>query len=101
MTLNMQRLRAHGFLDDEIRQIQEYCDAAEQAGRFNRVIALIRLNGELGLCCTTIAEIFEQLRPGSWLNRPGGEYQEVMALKRQVRKKVQRQKYRPLRKFFK
>jgi hypothetical protein len=102
MTLNLERLRRDGFLDDEIRQIQEHCEAADKAGRVNPAIAMIWLNSKLAFCCTTVAEIYERLRPGCWLDRPGGKhYQGAMALMRQLRKKERQRKHRPLRSLFK
>lgn len=64
------RLRAAGFSEKEIQEIQEYCTAAEKAGRFSNSASLVVMNGEVQCVCWTIAEIMDKLRPGCWINSP-------------------------------
>lgn len=73
MQLNTELLKTDGFTDDEIRQVREYCDAAEAAGGFSRLAAVVQLNGKTRFVCRTLAEILDRLRPDSWLDGPVGD----------------------------
>jgi hypothetical protein len=67
--VDFEMLRADGFREGEIGWIEEHCDMAMENGKFNHDVALVLVNGQPRLCCETIAEIIELLRPGSWLPR--------------------------------
>jgi hypothetical protein len=69
MQLCTEILKADGFNDTEIRQIEDYCNAAEHAGTVNRQGAVVWLNDAERFVIRTIAEIMDQLRPGCWLDR--------------------------------
>lgn len=67
MPLDVSRLRADGFTDDEIKAISTYCGAVKAKGQLNRTASLIMINGEYKAVTQTIAEILDYLRPGTWL----------------------------------
>jgi hypothetical protein len=70
VNLKTELLQAAGFSEEEIQQIQQYCDAAEASGQFHRNSALVWFSGKVVTVSQTIAEILDTLRPGCWLKAP-------------------------------
>lgn len=70
MNLNTDRLHEDGYTEAEIHRIQQYCDKAVHEGHFSHDAALVHFKTGSQLCCVTIAEIMDQVRPGCWLDRP-------------------------------
>jgi hypothetical protein len=73
MKISKLRLTADGFSTAEIAQIEAYCDAAQQAGRFNFAVVTVRPKDAEYLCCVSHGEILGQLRPGCVLGDPGAQ----------------------------
>jgi len=73
MKISNSRLKADGFTEAEIRQIEDYCNAARQAGRFNFAVVTVRPKDAEYMCCQSHAEILGQLRPGCVLGDPGAQ----------------------------
>lgn len=67
---HVEHLRADGFTEDQILQVQQRCHAAEAASNFPRMGTGVRLNGAVRSCHQPLAEILDQLRPGIWVNKP-------------------------------
>lgn len=67
---HVEHLRADGFTEEQIRQVQQHCEAAEAASDFPRMGTGIKLNGAVRWCHQPLAEILDQLRPGVWVKKP-------------------------------
>ena len=73
----LKHLKAHGFTEEEIRQVEEHCNAAEQSEQTNGTRAAVLLNGACRWSSAAMAEILDSLRPGIWVNRlKEGEHAE-------------------------
>jgi hypothetical protein len=68
---HLAHLKASNFTDDEIRRVQEYCEARKDTVRHGYYPELVGFGAlSIRTASPPLAEIIEQLRPGMWLRKP-------------------------------
>jgi hypothetical protein len=93
MLVDPEILKAAGFDEDEVRQVQAFCDSAMKLSVFDSSVSAVRLNGQPVLVCRTIADVLDRLRPGCRLKLPR-DFRRKMAKQREKIERRNNRRYR-------